>query len=285
MSALSYLELTKPRLLPLVLFSGLPALVLASGGWPSLQSAALVLFGTALAAGSANTLNSYLERERDARMQRTATRPLPAGRLDAGRALAFGLALAILGPGLLWAAAGAPAAAVALAGILFYVFVYTLWLKPRTPAAVIVGGVAGAVAPLIADAAFDGHMGAAGWWLFAIVFVWQPPHVWAIVLHRREEYAAAGFPVMPNVSGEASTRRQMLAWAIALAAVTMIPWAAGVLGGTYAIAALAGGALLAGRIVSAMRAPSRAADRRVFVASLVHLAAVFGAMTVELALR
>src|SRR6185503_9410399 len=110
-------------------------LVLASGGWPSAQSAALVLVGTALAAGSANALNSYLERERDARMQRTATRPLPAGRLDARRALGFGLALAVLGPGLLWATAGAPAAAVALAGILFYVFVYTLWLKPRTPAA------------------------------------------------------------------------------------------------------------------------------------------------------
>jgi protoheme IX farnesyltransferase len=284
MSPLAYLELTKPRLLPLVLFSGLPALVLASGSWPSLQSAALVLFGTALAAGSANALNSYLERERDARMQRTATRPLPAGRLDARRALAFGLALAVLGPGLLWATAGATAAAVALAGILFYVFIYTLWLKPRTPAAVVVGGVAGAVAPLIADAAFDGRIGAAGWWLFAIVFVWQPPHFWAITLYRRAEYQAAGFPLLSNRIGLQALRWRILAWIVGLVPLTLIAGPLSALGPLYMSGALALGAWFVYRAVRLVRERTDAAARGLFRDSLVYLMGLFACMLADLAL-
>ena len=155
----SYLALTKPRLLPLVLFSGLPAFVMAAGSWPSAGRVLLTLTGIALAAGAANALNSYLEREQDARMARTASRPLPSGALAPTRALIFGLVLSVAGTLLLWLFVRPAAALVALAGILFYVFVYTLWLKPRTPFGVIVGGVSGAVAPLIADAAIGGSIG------------------------------------------------------------------------------------------------------------------------------
>jgi protoheme IX farnesyltransferase len=205
-----YLALTKPRLLPMVLFTALPAMVMASGGWPPAEIILVTLLGTALAAASANTLNCYAERDRDALMARTRLRPIPAGRIAAGPALAFGVILGISATLLLWSATTPLAAAVALAGILFYVFVYTVWLKPRTPQSVVVGAAAGAVAPLIADAAMDGRIGWAGVLLFLIVFFWQPPHFWAIALYRKDDYARAGFPMLPLVIGDDATRRRML---------------------------------------------------------------------------
>jgi protoheme IX farnesyltransferase len=217
-----------------VLFSGLPALVMAEGRWPSLRLAAWTLFGTALAAGAANALNSYLERERDARMARTATRPLVAGTLAPERALWLGLVLSVLGTGVLWIAAGPAPAGIALAAILFYVFVYTLWLKPRTPFAVIAGGVSGAIAPLIADAAADGHVSAAGWLLFAIIFLWQPPHFYAIAMNHRADYARAGFPMLFDRIGD-TARRRSLVW-IASPARDAAPVWLGMLGPGYGAA-------------------------------------------------
>lgn len=281
----SYLALTKPRLLPLVLFSGLPALVMASGEWPGPQTLAIVLGGTALAAGAASALNSYLEREPDARMARTRARPLPAGDLEPRRALAFGLVLVALGPGVLWLYASAVAAGIALASILVYVFAYTLWLKPRSPVAVIVGGLSGAVAPLIADAAVDGHIGAAGWLLFAIIFVWQPPHFWAITLYRRDEYEAAGFPLMVSRAGADAARRRIVAWIAALVGVTLAPVALSLLGPVYAVPALALGAWFLYESVRLARRRDVAAARRLFRCSLVYLMALFAAMIADLALR
>lgn len=281
----SYLALTKPRLLPLVLLSGLPALVMAAGGWPAAQTVALVLGGTALAAGAANAINSYLEREQDARMPRTEQRPLPAGRLRPGHALAFGLVLTVLGPGLLCWSAGPVAAGVALAGLLFYVFVYTLWLKPRSPVAVIVGGVSGAVAPLIADAAIDGSIGAAGWILFAIIFVWQPPHFWAITLYRRSEYEAAGFPLMLSRVGADATRARIALWVAALIPLSLLPLAFGLLGLPYAGVALALGAWFLYHALRLVRRRDEASARRVFRVSLVYLTGTFAAMIADLAVR
>jgi protoheme IX farnesyltransferase len=280
-----YLELTKPRLLPLVLFSGLPALVMAAGGWPSLAQLIVVLGGTALAAGAANALNCYVEREADAKMARTATRPLPAGQLRPEQALGFGLVLGVLGPGLLWWAAGPMAAAVALAAILFYVFVYTIWLKPRSPVAVVVGGAAGAVAPLIADAAIGGTIGAAGWILFSIIFVWQPPHFWAITLYRRAEYEAAGFPLMLSRIGVERTRRRILGWIIALVPLSLAPLPLGLLGWPYGVAALGLGAWFVVAGVRLVGEGSDTAAQRVFRVSLVYLMGLFAAMIVDLALR
>ena len=286
MAALApYFQLTKPRLLPLVLFSGLPVLVMAAGGWPAPVHAGAILAGIALAAGGANALNSYLERDVDALMTRTATRPLPSGALDARGALAFGLALSVLGPGLLWYTSGLPAALVALAAILFYVFVYTLWLKPRTPAAVVWGGIAGAVSPLIADAAIGGSIGPAGWIVFAIVFAWQPPHFWAITIYRRAEYEAAGFPILVARIGEAATARRILEWIVLLAAISLVPVGLGLLGPLYAAAAVVLGAWFATVGVRLLRDPGAVAARRVFRVSLVYLMGLFAAMLTDLALR
>lgn len=292
MNALApYFALTKPRLLPLVLFSGLPAIVLAAGHWPNPIRVAWILAGIALAAGAANALNSYLERERDAEMERTSTRPLPSGTLEPGRALAFGLTLSVIGPALLWGVAGPAAAAVALFGILFYVFVYTLWLKPRSPIAVVVGGVAGAVSPLIADAAVSGTIGAAGWILFSIVFIWQPPHFWAITLYRQSEYEAAGFPLMVSRIGPERTQRRILGWIIGLIPVSLLPVLMSSAGALYGAVAVGLGlwfAWAAWGLVKVGRSEEReAADdaaRQVFRVSLVYLMGILLALIVDLAL-
>ena len=286
MAALApYIQLTKPRLLPLVLFSGLPVLVMAAGGWPAPVQAGAILVGIALAAGGANALNCYIERDVDALMTRTATRPLPSGTLDARGALAFGVALSVLGPGLLWYTSGLPAALVALAGILFYIFVYTLWLKPRTPAAVVWGGIAGAISPLIADAAVGGSIGPAGWIVFAIVFVWQPPHFWAITIYRRAEYESARFPLLVTRIGEAATARRIVAWIVGLVGVTFVPVALGLLGPLYALCAFALGVYFLAAGVRLLRDPSAESARHVFRVSLVYLMGLFAAMLADLVAR
>lgn len=284
MSAVAnYFALTKPRLLPLVLFSGLPAMALAAGGWPPLDVVLITLLGTSLAAGAANTLNSYIERDLDAQMERTRVRPLPSGLINATRALAFGLVLGVAGTGLLWFSVGPVPALIALAAILFYVFIYTLWLKPRTPFAVVVGGVSGAIAPLIADAAVDGHVSLLGWLLFGIIFIWQPPHFYAIALFRRADYAEAGFPMLHDRIGEEATRRRILYWILALVPVTLAPAWFSSLGGIYVGVS---SALLLGFFVEAVklyRQRDTATARRVFLVSLLFLMGTFGAMIVDLA--
>jgi protoheme IX farnesyltransferase len=282
-AAAQYLALTKPRLLPLVLFSGLPALVMAAGGWPPLAAVAAILIGTSLTAGAANALNSYLEREQDGRMERTAERPLPSGRMRPAHALAFGLALGVMGTALLWTAASPMAALIGLAALLFYVFVYTLWLKPRTPFAVVVGGVSGAIAPLIADAAQDAAIGAPGIILFALIFLWQPPHFYAIALYRKDDYARAGFPMLHDRIGESATRVRILLWIAALLPVSLLPLPFGLLGAPYGVAAvlLGGGFLAAG--VALWRHPSARAARRLFLVSLLYLMGTFAAMIFDLA--
>jgi protoheme IX farnesyltransferase len=282
-AAANYLALTKPRLLPLVLFSALPALVMAAGQWPPFAVVAAILVGTSLTAGAANALNSYLERERDAHMERTATRPLPAGTLRPERALFFGLALGVLGTALLWVTATPMAALIGLAALLFYVFVYTLWLKPRTPFAVVVGGFSGAIAPLIADAALDGRVGAPGLILFTLIFLWQPPHFYAIALYRKDDYARAGFPMLHDRIGEAATHRRILAWIAALLPVSLLPVPLGLLGMPYAVSAALLGAGFAAAGLALWHRPSPQAARRLFLVSLLYLMGTLAAMIFDLA--
>jgi protoheme IX farnesyltransferase len=278
------LALAKPRLLPLVLFTGLPALALDAGGLPPLGRCLGILLGIAGAAAAANAFNMVLERERDALMERTRLRPLPAGALRPSAAVAFGSALAALSTAAL-AAFGSPlGAGLGAASIVYYVLVYTVWAKPRTAWNAVVGAPAGAAAPLLADAAADGRLGAAGLLLFAIVVVWQPPHVWAIALYRGREYAAAGIPMLPARIGEARARRHVLGWSAALAAVSLAPSVLGLLGPLYLAAALALGAGFAWAAWRLVREASDAAARRVFVVSLVYLALLFAAMLADLAL-
>ncbi len=280
----AYLELTKPSILLLVIFSGLPVMAMASGGWPGTGFACATLLGIALAAGAANTLNCYIERDLDALMERTRRRPLPASRLNPSSALVFGLVLALLSTVLLYVVAGALAAALGVASILFYVFVYTVWLKPRTAWNAVVGGAAGAAAPLIADAAVHGTVGAAGWLLFAIVFFWQPPHVWAIALVRKSDYEKAGIPMRPSVIGDQPTRWRMLWYTLALVPVTLAPVPLGLLGGVYLVAALGLDAWFVWHAVRVLRERDDAAARRMFHVSVIFLFALVLAMLLDRAL-
>jgi protoheme IX farnesyltransferase len=285
MSAVAnYVALAKPRILPLVLFSGLPALMMAGQGWPTPALTLWTLVGTIFAAASANALNSYLERDQDALMDRTRDRPLPAGLVSPGGALAFALVLAFLGVGLLFLESGVAPALIALAAIGVYVFIYTIWLKPRTPFAVIVGGISGAIAPLIADAAVTGHIGIVGWTLFAIIFVWQPPHFYAIALFRREDYARADFPMLPDRIGVDATVNRIVIWAVGLVGVTLLPFFWLGLGYLYLAVALVLGAICLQKAFRLRARKDDASARGFFLFSLIHLLGCFAAMILDLAL-
>lgn len=280
----AYLELTKPGILLMVIFTGLPVMAMATGGWPGTGFVCATLLGIALAAGAANALNCYIERDRDALMERTRRRPLPDSRLNPSSALVFGLVLALVSTALLYVVAGVLAAALGVASILFYVFVYTVWLKPRSAWNAVVGGAAGAAAPLIADAAIHGTVGAAGWLLFAIVFFWQPPHVWAIALFRKADYQQAGIPMLPSVIGDQPTRWRMLWYTLALVPVTLAPVPLGLLGGVYLAVALVLDAWFVWHAVRVLRERTDAAARRMFHVSLLFLFALFVAMLLDRAL-
>ncbi len=285
MIARNYLDLTKPRLLPMVLFTGLPVMGMAAGGWPPLGFVALTLLGIALAASSANTLNAYIERDLDAVMERTRDRPLPAGRISPRAALVFGLALGVGSTALLFALAGLPAAGLGVASILFYIFVYTIWLKPRSSWNAVIGGAAGAAAPLIADVAVNGHIGPAGLLLFAVVFFWQPPHVWAIALYRKADYQAAGIPMLPSVIGDQPTRWRMLWYTIGLIPISLAPVALGLLGPIYGAVALVMDGWFVWAAVRVLRERNDDSAQAMFRVSLLYLFALFLAMLVDLLAR
>ena len=274
-------EMTRPRVLLLVLFTGVPVLGMVEGGFPRWGEALVVLFGTALAGAASSTLNAYLERDTDAHMARTRNRPLPAAALQPTHALTIGIGLAVASTVVLNAIGGPFAAAVGVATILFYVFVYTLWLKPRTPQNIVIGGAAGATAPLIAEAALDGRLTFASWLLFLIIFLWTPPHFWSLAIFRKEEYAAAGFPMMPNVVGDRATRRQSLFYTVVLVIVTLAPVPLAMLTWKYGIAALAAGLWFMSWIIRAMRADNPDVDYQAFRVSITYLFALFGAMLLD----
>jgi protoheme IX farnesyltransferase len=280
-----YVALTRPRVLTLVLFTAPPAMVMGHDGWPSAAVILGVIFGAALIGAGCGALNASWERDRDRRMARTENRPLPAGRLTLSEAVIFGCAISALGVAVLFAVGGWLPATIGVLTLAHYLLIYTIWLKPRTPQNIVIGGAAGAASPLIADAAIDGRLGLWGFVLFLIVFVWTPPHFWAIALYRKREYAAAGFPMLPNVLGDRATRKHMLAYAIGLIPVALIPWIGGELSFVYALTAvIAGGGFIA-CIARSMRAESSRWDRRVFRVSIFFLFAIFAEMLIELTLR
>ena len=280
-----YLALTRPRVLALVLFTAAPALALGRNDWPSAAVILGVLLGAALVGGGCGALNAWLERDSDARMARTRERPLPTGRLAPHKALRFGIAISALGLLVLYGVGGWLPVVVGGLTLVHYLGVYTLWLKPRSAQNIVIGGAAGAAAPLIADAAVDGRIGEWGLVLFAIVFLWTPPHFWAIALYRKQEYAAADLPMMPAVVGDRGTRRRMLAYALALIPVSLLPWLGGELGPAYAATAVAAGACFVASILRSMRVQTREQDRRVFLVSLITLSLLFAVMLLELMAR
>jgi protoheme IX farnesyltransferase len=251
--------------------------------WPTVSLTFWVLAGTAFAGGASSAFNAYVERDADARMARTQNRPLPAALVMPQIVVAYGVVLTALSVGILTWVGGWTSAAIALATIAFYVVVYTIWLKPRTPQNIVIGGAAGATAPLIASAAMDGTPSLGAWILFAIIFLWTPPHFWGIAIFRKREYEAAGFPMMPSVVGDQATRWRSLAYTIALVVVTLVPVWLGYLGVAYALVAAVGGAWFTWLVIRSLQLRMPVQDYRVFKGSVGYLAVLFLAMLGDLA--
>ncbi len=276
-----YVTLTKPRIISLLLVTAVATMFVADPSGPALTTILWTMLGGYLAAGGAGAINHYLERESDARMERTADRPLASGRISPGRGLAFGTALGIAAFVQLGLTVNWLAAALAIGGLLGYVFVYTLWLKPRTPQNIVLGGAAGAIPPLVGWAAATGELSAQALWPFAIVFFWTPPHFWALSLLIADDYAKTGTPMLPVVRGERTTRRQIVAYSVLLTLVSLGPVATGLFGTIYFVSALALGAGFVGLAVALYRHPSRPAARRLYLSSLAYLALLFAAMAID----
>ena len=280
-----YVTLTKPRIMSLLLITGFCGMIAGARGWPGTETAVAATVGLALACGGASALNHVLDRDIDPLMgARTKRRPVASGRVPASRALEFGLALSALSFVLLASSVNLLTAFLALVGNLFYVVVYTRWLKRTTPQNIVIGGAAGAVPPLVGWSAATGHLGLAAWMLFAIVFVWTPPHFWALALLIKENYANAKVPMLPVVRGERETARQIVLYSFVLLGVTLLPWAAGGAGPVYVVAALALGGVFLWLAERLRRdtTPRRAA--LLFHYSLLYLALLFAALALDLSL-
>jgi heme o synthase len=277
-----YVTLTKPRVQLLLLLTTVATMEVA--GSPSLGLILLTLLGGALSAGGAGAVNHWYDRDIDLRMARTATRPIPAGRISPRAALTFGIVLAVLSFAQLSLTVNVLAAALALSGFLGYVFVYTLWLKRSTPQNIVIGGAAGAVPPLVGWAATRGSLDPAALYLFAIVFYWTPPHFWALSLLMKDEYAKVEVPMLPVVRGEDETRRQITLYSVLLVAITLLPFAGQLLDGIYAVTASLLGAVFLVFAVRLQRRPDRRAALRLYLFSLLYLALLFAAMVADVKL-
>jgi len=274
-----YVALTKPKVQSLLLLTTVCTMEIA--GDPSAGLIALTVLGGYLSAGGAGAVNHWYDRDIDALMPRTANRPVPAGRVSPRAALVFGVALAVLSFVLLAATVNVLAASLAFSGFLGYIFVYTIWLKRRTPQNIVIGGAAGAIPPLVGWAAVTGGLGGMPLYLFAIVFFWTPPHFWALSLLMKNEYERVGVPMLPVVRGEQETRKQILLYAVLLWAVTQLPFCAGGLGTIYLASSLVlGGLFIVGAVVLYRRADRRSA-LRLYLFSLAYLALLFGAMVLD----
>jgi len=284
-AARAYFLLTKPRVIELLLVTTVPAMILAAGELPSLLLIGEVLLGGALAAGGANTINCWIERDRDHLMRRTMHRPLPSGSVNPTSALVFGLVLEVAAFAFLWATVNLLSAALAVSATLFYVFVYTIWLKPRSPQNIVIGGAAGAVPVLVGWASVTGHVGAGAWVLFAIVFFWTPPHFWALSLRYRDDYAAAGIPMLPVVRGTEAAARQIVAYAVIVVAVTFTLLAVEPMGVLYIAAAAILGVAFIWAAVHLLRDTTPQRAIRLFTFSNTYLALLFAAIALDVLIR
>jgi protoheme IX farnesyltransferase len=280
-----FVALTKPRVMSLVVFTGLCGMLAAPEQiHPVLAFTAILCI--ALGAGAAAALNMWYEADLDALMKRTASRPLPAGRMDSQTALHFGVGLSFFSVLLMGVATNWLAAGVLAVSILFYVLVYTVWLKRRTPQNIVIGGAAGAFPPVIGWAAATGDVTLLPLLLFALIFLWTPPHFWALSLFVRSDYAAAGVPMLPVVSGTRVTRQQIFLYTFPMAAAAVAPWPLGLTGAIYGIAAAALSLLFL--VLSFQVLANRAAEpegmkpeKRLFAFSILHLFGIFGALVLD----
>jgi protoheme IX farnesyltransferase len=280
-----FLALTKPRVMSLVVFTGLCGMLAAPVPiHPVLGFTAILCI--ALGAGAAGALNQWYESDIDAVMKRTAGRPLPAGRMDRQSALHFGVGLAVFSVILMYFAVNLAAAAILTVSILFYVFIYTIWLKRRTPQNIVIGGAAGAFPPLIGWAAATGNVALLPFLLFSLIFLWTPPHFWALALFVKTDYANAGVPMMPVVAGERNTRWQIGLYTIPMAVVAILPWPLGLTGVVYGATASIGSAVFAAMAAQVALRTTGAEDamlpeKRLFKYSILYLFILFGAVALD----
>jgi protoheme IX farnesyltransferase len=277
----TYFKLTKPRIIVLLLITTVPAMMLAERGMPSIGLIFATLVGGAIAAGSANAINCYLDRDIDEMMRRTRSRPLPAHQIEPTSALAFGYVLGIVSFLFLSVTVNVLAASLALSAIAFYVFVYTMWLKRSSVQNIVIGGAAGAVPALVGWAAVTGSVAAPAWILFAIVFVWTPPHFWALAMRYSGDYAAAGIPMLPVVRGAEETRRQILLYSLVLFGTSLLLVPVASMGAIYLAAAVILGGWFVWRALRLWRGTSPAESMRLFRFSIVYLGLLFAAVAAD----
>ena len=279
--ARDYVALTKPKIILLLVLTATGAMFLAAEGSPPLSTVLLVLFGGGLAAGGANALNQYWDRDIDERMARTSTRPLPDQRIDPRHALYFGAALNVVAFVILSSWVNLLAASLTLAATVFYVAVYTNWLKRSTTQNIVIGGAAGAIPPLVGWAAITGDLSLAALYMFAIVFFWTPPHFWALAVLLRNDYARAGVPMLPVVHGVEETARQILLHSLTLVALSALFFTVEGLGWVYFGGALGLGALFLGLALRFRKELTVKAARVLYLYSLLYLALLFGFIIID----
>lgn len=280
-----YIALTKPRIIELLLITTVPTMVVAEGGWPSLSLILITLVGGSLAAGGANAINMYIDRDIDALMERTKTRPLVTGLIKPRSALVFAVVLEILAFAILWAGANLLSGVLAISATLFYVFVYSLWLKRTSKQNIVIGGAAGAVPVLVGWAAVTNSLGWTPWLLFLLIFLWTPPHFWALAIKHSDDYKAAGVPMLPVVETHDKVIASMIRYTIALTLCSLAVVPVGDMGWVYGIsAAVLGVAFLWGTIALG-RNTSPSASMRLFSFSISYISLLFVALTVDVFVR
>ncbi|MDW3204811.1 MAG: heme o synthase [Alphaproteobacteria bacterium] len=275
-----YIRLLKPRVMSLVVFSGFAGLILAPGDLHPVLAAVAVLC-IAVGSGAAGAINMWYDRDIDAIMTRTRGRPIPRGKIAADDALAFGTVLAVGSVFLMALAVNYMAAAILAVAILFYVFIYTMWLKRSTPQNIVIGGAAGAFPPMIGWAAVTGGISIESVVLFSLIFFWTPPHFWALALYRRGDYADAGVPMLPVVAGVRSTKLQMLAYTVLLLPLAVAPYWLGIAGPLYGAAAAVLGILFTLSAIAVWFDDTDKSAKRMFGYSIFYLFALFGAMILD----
>jgi protoheme IX farnesyltransferase len=279
--ASAYLALTKPRIISLLLITTIPAMILADKGMPSIWLIIATVIGGTLAAGGANAINCYLDRDIDEIMHRTQGRPLPLGKMEPMSALYFALMLEVAAFALLAATSNLLAATLAISATAFYVFIYTMWLKRTTSQNIVIGGAAGAFPPLVGWAAVTGNIGVPALILFAIIFFWTPPHFWALAIKYKDDYARARIPMLPVVASMESTKTQMFWYAVALVPVSLLLFATGTAGWIYLAVALALGAMFVRQTWLLRRDERPGAAMGVFKVSIYYLSLIFIAMAAD----
>jgi protoheme IX farnesyltransferase len=277
----AYIALTKPRIIELLLFTTVPTMVLAAGGWPSTWLVIVTLIGGTLSAGSANAVNMYVDRDIDALMERTQGRPLVTGVIEPRNALIFAVALQVVAFGVLWAGANLLSALLALSAAVFYIGVYTIWLKRTSKQNIVIGGAAGAVPVLVGWSAVTDSLSWTPIVLFAAMFLWTPPHFWALAVKYADDYRAAGVPMLPAVVPIHTAVRKMIGYTAALWVTTLVLIPVADLGWIYAVTAFVLGALFLGGTIALARNPTPAASMRLFGFSITYVTVLFGAMTLD----